>query len=85
MEERMAGRSLKGDRIGEILGILESWQGIPLNYSKIGKQLNISSPAAKARVQNLMDSRIIWLLLPLQIEGKSTSKRIRKSPKLYFC
>lgn len=80
----MAGRSLKGDKISETLAVLESWQGIPLNYSKMGKQLNISCSAAKARVHDLVQSRIIWLLLPLQVRDKSTSKRTRKSPKLYF-
>jgi hypothetical protein len=50
---------------------------MPLNFATIGKQLNISGPAAKARVLDLVRAGQAWLLPPLQLAA-------RKAPKLYL-
>ena len=75
-------RLLDGASLRETLAIIASWQGIPLNYSKIGDQLNISCASAKLRVQYLVQARMAWLLPPL--EGVPETTKTRKSPKLYL-
>jgi hypothetical protein len=75
--EFLAGKSLK-----ETLAVIASWQGVPLNYSRIGAELNISCSSAKARLQCLVQARIAVLLPPL--EGVPAENKTRKSPKLYL-
>jgi hypothetical protein len=78
----MLDKSLK-----QTLLVVSAWEGMPLSYSTIGKQLGIARPAAKARVQKLAEARIIWLLPPLEITqagSPSTRTKVRKSPKLYL-
>ena len=58
-----------------------AWEGIPLNYSTIGRQLDISCSTAKARVQHLVEAQIVWLLHPLEV---GAAGKTRKSPKLYL-
>jgi phage pi2 protein 07 len=65
----------------QTLLVVSAWEGMPLNYSKIGKQLDISCPAAKARVQKLVEARFVRLLHPLETGAAGKS---RKSPKLYL-
>ena len=65
----------------ETLSVAAAWEGVPLNFTTIGKQLNISAVAAKARVQQLADARVLRLLHPLEAGGAGNS---RKSPKLYI-
>ncbi len=72
---------MNGESLRETLAVVATWQGVPLNFSTIGKQLNISSPAAKARVSNLVEADLAWLLNPLPA---SIDSRARKSPKLYL-
>ena len=72
----MTGESLK-----KTLLVVSAWEGMPLNYTTIGRQLDISCPAAKARVQQLVEARIAWLLYPLEVPN---AKKTRKSPKLYL-
>jgi len=72
---------LNGESLRETLAVVATWQGVPLNFSTIGKQLNISCPAAKARVLNVVEADIAWLLNPLPA---SIDSRARKSPKLYL-
>ena len=71
----MIGESLK-----QTLEILAAWEGMPLNYSLIGKQLGISCPAAKALIQRLVEARVIWLLYPLEATATSAAGKSRKSP-----
>lgn len=52
-----------------------------LNYSSIAKKCGISQPTVKAWLSVLESSYIIFLLQPYH---KNFSKRIIKSPKLYF-
>jgi hypothetical protein len=71
----------------QTLRIAAAWEGMPLNYSTIGRQLGISCPAAKARMQKLVEARMIWLLRPLeaaQAGTPSSRAKVRKSPKLYL-
>jgi hypothetical protein len=72
----MTGKSLR-----RTLRVVGAWEGMPLNYSKIGKQLGISCPSAKARVRQLVEARIAWLLHPLEVRD---DQKARKSPKLYL-
>jgi hypothetical protein len=72
-----------GESLKQTLEILAAWEGMPLNYSLIGKQLGVSCPAAKARVQRLVEARVIWLLYPLEATVAGTTGKSRKSPKLY--
>ena len=72
---------MNGESLRETLAVVAAWQGVPLNFSTIGKQLNISCPAAKARVLNLVEADLAWLLYPLPA---SIDSRARKSPKLYL-
>jgi len=72
---------LNGESLRETLAVTATWQGVPLNFSTIGKQLNISCPAAKARVLNLVKADLAWLLNPLPA---GIDSRARKSPKLYL-
>lgn len=72
---------MNGESLRETLAVVAAWQGVPLNFSTIGKQLNISCPAAKARVLNLVEADLAWLLNPLPA---SIDSRARKSPKLYL-
>ena len=57
----MIDRSLK-----QTLLVVSAWEGSPVNYSMIGKQLGITCPAAKARLQKLVEVRAVWLLHPLE-------------------
>jgi hypothetical protein len=72
---------MTGESLRQTLMIVAAWEGMPLNYSTIGKQLNISCPAAKARVQHLVEARKVWLLYPVEASAAGKS---RKSPKLYL-
>jgi len=73
---------MTGESLRQTLLVLAAWEGMPLNYSTIGKQLNISCPAVKARVQYLVEARAAWLLYPLEVPSAGT--KTRKSPKLYL-
>jgi predicted AAA+ superfamily ATPase len=53
-----------------------------LNLSSLGNDAGISQPTARAWIDLLQTSHIIQLLQPWFI---STTKRLVKSPKLYFC
>lgn len=78
---------MKVNDLTETLAVAAAWEGIPLNYSAIGKQLNISAVTVKARVQELVEWQMIWLLPPLETTtaGCPSSKtKVRKSPKLYL-
>jgi len=75
---------LNGESLRETLAVAATWQGVPLNFSTIGKQLSISCPAAKARLLNLVEADLAWLLHPLPAEVASSTHRARKSPKLYL-
>ena len=78
---------MKVNDLTETLAVAAAWEGKPLNYSAIGKQLNISAVTVKARVQELEKWQMIWLLPPLETTpaGFPSSKtKVRKSPKLYL-
>jgi hypothetical protein len=78
----MLDKSLK-----ETLALAAAWEGMPLNFSAIGKQLGLACPAAKARVQKLAEARMIWLLPALEATpaGRPPGRaKVRKSPKLYL-
>jgi len=62
------------------IAVLSAWQGKPLNYATLGRELCISASAAKKRVSSLAEAEIIRLLDPLPSERRHTCK----SPKLYF-
>ena len=72
---------MTGESLRQTLRVVRAWEGIPLNYSTIGRQLDISRPSAKARVQQLVEARMAWLLHPLEAPGDN---KARKSPKLYL-
>jgi hypothetical protein len=77
----MLDRSLK-----QTLLVVSTREGMPLNYSALGEQLAITCPAAKARVQKLVEARIVWLLYPLEAPTNVSPAggKSRKSPKLYL-
>ena len=62
----MIDRSLK-----QTLLTVSALEGLPVNCSKVGKQLGITCPAAKARLQKLVEARAVWLLYPLEIPSGS--------------
>jgi hypothetical protein len=70
----------------QTLLVVSTWEGMPLNYSAVGKQLAITCPAAKARVQKLVEARVVRLLYPLKAPPQATTAggKSRKSPKLYL-
>ena len=72
---------MNGKSLRETLSVAAAWEGMPLNYTMIGKQLNISAVVAKARVQQLAETRVLRLLYPLEVGAAGKS---RKSPKLYL-
>ena len=72
---------MTGQSVRQTLSIIAAWEGQPLNYSKIGKQLGISCPAAKVRIRRLVEARLLWLLYPLEVRAAGKS---RKLPKLYL-
>jgi hypothetical protein len=72
---------MTGESLRQTLLVVAAWEGMPLNYSTIGKQLDITCPEAKARVQYLAEARLVWLLHPLEARAAGKS---RKSPKLYL-
>ncbi len=72
---------MTGESLRRTLLVVAAWEGMPLNYSTIGKQLDITCPAAKARVQYLAEAHLVWLLHPLEASAAGKS---RKSPKLYL-
>ncbi len=53
-----------------------------LNMSNLANECGISSPTVKAWLSALENSYVVFLLQPYY---KNFSKRITKSPKLYFC
>jgi hypothetical protein len=65
------------DDLRRTLNVVAAWQGKPLSFATIGKQLNISRPAAKAKVADLVRAGLAWLLPALQLAA-------RKAPKLYL-
>jgi hypothetical protein len=73
--------TLIGENLQRTLLAAAAWEGRPLNYFSIGKQLDISCTAAKARVHHLVEARAVWLLHPLEA---GPAGRSRKSPKLYL-
>ena len=78
---------MKVNDLAETLAVAAAWEGMSLNYSAIGKQLNISAVAAKTRVQQLVETRMIWLLRPLETTpagSPSSRTKMLKSPKLYL-
>lgn len=72
---------MTAESLRQTLRVVRAWEGMPLNYSTIGRQLDISRPSAKARVQQLVEARMAWLLHPLEAPGDN---KARKSPKLYL-
>jgi hypothetical protein len=66
----------------QTLLVVAAWEGKALKYSTIGKQLDITCPAAKTRVQYLAQARLIRLLHAL--EHPAGRAKTRKSPKLYL-
>ena len=52
-----------------------------LNYNDIAKSIGVSLPTAKAWVSILVRSGVLYLLRPF---ASNLSKRLTKSPKLYF-
>lgn len=65
----------------KFLGLCATRAGQLLNISSLANDCGISSPTAKAWLSALENSYIIFLLQPYY---KNFSKRITKSPKLYF-
>jgi hypothetical protein len=68
---------LKIENLQPTLVVLKAWQGKPLNFSTLGKELGISYKAVQTRLRCLAESQLVWLLKPLPLKG-------RKSPKLYL-
>lgn len=65
----------------KFLGLCAARAGQILNMSNIANECGISAPTVKAWLSALESSYIIYLLQPYY---KNFSKRIIKSPKLYF-
>lgn len=63
------------------LALCATRAGQLLNMSNLSKECGISSPTVKAWLSALENSYIVFLLKPYY---KNFSKRITKSPKLYF-
>lgn len=63
------------------LELLAAKVGNVLNLSEISKNLGVSQPTVKRWISLLESSRIIYLLRPY---FKNITKRIVKSPKIYF-
>ena len=64
-----------------------AWEGKPLNYARMSRQLRVSGKAARAQVQQLADSGMIWLLHPLDVStlpAPCAGAKVRKTPKLYL-
>ena len=65
----------------KFLILLASRSGQLLNMAEIGKEISIDSKTVKSWVSILEASNIIYLLYPFSL---NVSKRIIKTPKLYF-
>ncbi len=68
-------------RFQTFIGLLASRAGKLLNLSEVSKECGISQPTARDWVSILESTYVISLLHPYH---KNTSKRLIKSPKLYF-
>ncbi|MGE3954714.1 MAG: ATP-binding protein [Parachlamydiales bacterium] len=68
-------------RFRTFLGLLAARAGKLLNLSEIAKECGISQPTAKSWLTILEATYIVYLLRPYY---KNHSKRLVKSPKLYF-
>jgi hypothetical protein len=75
---------MKLEELAPTLSILAGWQGKPLNYSTVAKELGISHKAAKARILSMVEAGLIWLLYPLPAQARSKGSPLRKTPKLYL-
>lgn len=63
------------------IGILASRAGQLLNISEVAKECQISQPTAREWISILESTYIVYRLHPFH---KNTTKRLTKSPKLYF-
>ncbi|MCL2537016.1 MAG: ATP-binding protein [Coriobacteriia bacterium] len=63
------------------MGLLAARLGQALDLAKLAQLVGISSPTAKRWLSVLLTSNVVYLLQPYQA---NLSKRIVKSPKLYF-
>ena len=68
-------------RFQTFLGLLAARAGNILNLSEISKECGITQPTAKDWISILESTYIIYLLKPYY---KNKTKRLVKSPKLYF-
>ncbi len=66
---------------GNLLELLAARAGSLLNKSELAKELGVSQTTVKRWVSLLENSRIIYLMRPY---SRNISKRIVKSPKIYF-
>jgi len=66
----------------KFIALCASRAGQILNMSNLANECGISSPTVKAWLSALENSYVVFLLQPYY---KNFSKRITKSPKLYFC
>ena len=71
----------KLEQFYDFLLFLAARTGQILNYNDIAKSIGISLPTAKAWVGILVRSGVLYLLRPF---ASNLSKRLTKSPKLYF-
>jgi hypothetical protein len=78
---------LNGRVFRDTLAVAAAWEGKPLNYARMSRQMRVSGKAARARVQQLADAGLIWLLNPLDassLPAPCAGAKVRKSPKLYL-
>ena len=69
------------DRFQDLLVLLAARAGQLINYSEISKKLGVSHTTVKDWISILRSTYIIYLLRPYH---NNHSKRVVKSPKLYF-
>lgn len=66
---------------GNLLELLAARTGALLNRSELAKELGVSQTTVRRWISLLENSRIIYLMRPY---SRNISKRIVKSPKIYF-
>ena len=71
----------KLEQFYDFLVFLATRTGQILNYNDIAKSIGVSLPTAKSWVSILVRSGVLYLLRPF---ASGLSKRLTKSPKLYF-
>ena len=78
---------MTGKVLRNTVAVAAAWEGKPLNYTRMSRQLLVSGKAARARMQQLADAGMIWLLNPLDtssLPASCSTAKVRKSPKLYL-